>query len=97
MDIVLIVTWSIFAIFILVTIEYLLTSNYLIDRYWWDKDFKRLGKTTFKSLIKVSLIALLLNGIGYLIYYLMVIVVGYHPAFFLIPFIIFILHLQTNS
>ena len=96
MDIPLIVALSIFAIFILVTFEYLLTCNYLIDRYWWDDDKKRLGKTTFKSRIKAFLLALLLNGIGYLIYYLMVNVVGYHPIFFLIPFIIFICHLQTN-
>ena len=96
MDIVLIFCWSIFAILILFTIEYLMTCNYLIDRYWWDKDFERNGKTTFKSGIKATLIALLLNGIGYLILYLMVGVMGLNPIFFLIPFIIFIVYLQTN-
>ena len=86
-----------FTIFLLLTINHLMESNYLIDRYWWDDDFKRNSKTTFKSWIKAILIALLLNGFGYLILYLMIGVMGLNPIFFLIPFIMFILAVQTRS
>ena len=34
-----------------------------IDREWWDNDYKRLGKTTFKGRIKGIFIALLINVI----------------------------------
>ena len=85
----LIVCLFIFVVFLLLTINHLFNNFMLIDRDWWDKDFKRNGKTTFKSWIKAILLALLLNGFGYLILYLMVGVMGLNPLFFIIPLVLF--------
>ena len=67
-----------------------MNSNELIDRYWWDDDLKRNNKTTFMSWIEATLLALLLNGLGYLILYLMVGVMGINPIFFIIPLMILV-------
>ena len=42
-----------------------------IDREWWDDDYRRLGKTTFKGRIKGIFISLIINIIFYSLFYVL--------------------------
>ena len=53
------------------TLNSLYEGGYFIFREWWDDDYRRLGKTTFKSRVKGILIALLINIIIFSLFYIL--------------------------
>ena len=75
------------SIFILLTINALYGGGYFIAREDWDDDYRRLGKTTFKSRIKVILLALLINIIFISLCYIL----GNNPLSYLLSLAYFLL------
>ena len=45
------------------TLNSLYEGGYFISREWWDDDYRKFRKTTFKSRIKAVFLALLIHGI----------------------------------
>ena len=67
-------------------------SIFLIERKWWN-DYhksKRVGKTSFKDRIKVIFIALLINFIFYLLFYIFALTKFYIGFIPILPIFLFI-------
>ena len=55
----------IYGVFFASTINSLYGGGFVISREWWDKDYRKFRKTTFKSRIKGIFLALLIDSIFY--------------------------------
>ena len=53
----------IYAVLFASTINSLYGGGFVISREWWDDDYRKFRKTTFKSRIKAVFLALLIHGI----------------------------------
>ena len=59
-----------FSFFFLITLNGLYGGGYLICREWWDDDYRRFRKTTFKSRAKGIFLALLITSILHSLFFI---------------------------
>ena len=57
------VLFLMYAVLFASTINSLYGGGFVISREWWDDDYRKFRKTTFKSRIKGIFLALLIHGI----------------------------------